>query len=248
MTFEKRVYEKEFSLNDTDDSIIDYIRENKPEIQDCSIHQIAKELFISPNSIMRLAKKLGYSGFAELKFSIQKETSPRKLETVERGVLSRIPENIIKTLDVIEEKVLESAVETMHKSDRILFAGVGDNIPFCDIFYKYLRVVGKKVECYSQIHELEYTMKQYGKEDLVIFISTSGTTSRLVQMAKTAKTQKISTICLTHFGENKLSKACQQQLCFWGEIRHIDGFDVTDKSGLLLLIRMLVEKYWETMR
>lgn len=77
MDFEKRVYEKEFNLNDTDDSIIEYIKSRRADIQNLSIQNIAKELFISPNAIMRTAKKLGYSGFSELKFSLQKENNPK---------------------------------------------------------------------------------------------------------------------------------------------------------------------------
>lgn len=244
MKFEKRVYEKEFSLNDTDDSIIDYIRENKANLQGLSIHQIAKDLFLSPNSIMRMAKKLGYSGFAELKFSLLKEIQPNQMETVEHRVLEKVPENITKTLDVIDEAILEEMVATMHNAQRILFVSVGDTCSMSEILYKYLRVVGKPVEYYSQIHDLEYAMKQYKKSDLIFFISTSGQTPRILSMAKQAKESKIPRVCLTHFGENALSKLCDMQLCFWGEARRIDGYDVTDKSGLMLLMRLIAEKYW----
>lgn len=247
MSFEKRVYDKEFNLNDTDDSIIDYIRLHKQEIQDYSIQKVAKDLFISPNSIMRMAKKLGYSGFAELKFSLQKEESPQQLETVENQFLARIPDNICKTVDVMDEKVTRDIVDKMHQANRILFAGMGDNIPFCEIIYRYLRVVGKKVECFTQIHDLEFAMKDYGADDLVCFISASGKTQRLVDMAKKAKTDQVPRVCITHFGENPLSKECDTQICFWGEVRQIDGYDVTDKSGLMLLLRLLAEKFWETM-
>ncbi|WP_317856089.1 MurR/RpiR family transcriptional regulator [Chakrabartyella piscis] len=245
MTFEKRVYEKEFNLNDTDDSIIDYIREHKANIHDISIHKIAEALFISPNAIMRTAKKLGYSGFAELKFSLQKENSPNQIETVEHRVLEKIPSNIIKTLDVIDEEAIGRMVAKMHTVDRILFAGVGDSVPFCEIFYKYLKVVGKKTEFYHQAHDLEYTAKQYTKNDLIFFISASGQTPRIVDMAKKAKSAHIPCFCITHFGENPLSQLCAEQVCFWGENRVIDNYDITDKSGLILLIRMMAEKYWQ---
>ncbi len=247
MTFEKRVYEKEFHLNDTDDSIVDYIRQHKQEIQHSSIHRMAKDLFISPNSIMRLAKKLGYSGYAELKFSIQKEQTPKQMETVDHVILSKIPENITKTLDVIEDEAMLNLITSMHNAEKILFASVGDSTPLCEILYKYLRVVGKQVEFHPQIHDLEYSMKQYHKNDLIFFVSASGQTTRIVNMAKTAKEQGVPCVCVTHFGENPLSKLCQTQLCFWGETRLIDGYDVTDKSGLVLLLRMIAEEYWKSM-
>lgn len=247
MTFESRVYEKEFNLNDTDDSIIDYIRENKQSIQDLSIHKIAQLLFISPNAIMRTAKKLGYSGFAELKFSLQKENTPFSIETVEKRVLDKIPGNIAKTLDVIDEDCLQEMVKQMHSCNKILFAGVGDSVPFCEIFYKYLRVVGKKVEFFPHIHDLEYVARDYTNKDLIFFISASGQTPRIVDMAKKAKKSNIPCFCITHFGENPLSKASSKQICFWGEQRIIDNYDITDKSGLVLLIRRMAEEFWATL-
>ncbi len=73
MNFEQRFYEKEFKLNDTDSSIVEYILEHRSEIDKLAIQKIASDLFISPNAVMRLSKKLGYSGFSELKFALHNE-------------------------------------------------------------------------------------------------------------------------------------------------------------------------------
>ena len=63
MKFEDRVLKYEFQLNDTDDEIIDYIRKNKQQINKLSIQKIASDLYTVPNSVVRLAKKLGYTVF-----------------------------------------------------------------------------------------------------------------------------------------------------------------------------------------
>lgn len=70
MNFEERVYEHEWQLNETDDDIIDYIQKHKSDIMKLSIQKIAADLYIAPNAVMRLSKKLEYSGFSELKFSL----------------------------------------------------------------------------------------------------------------------------------------------------------------------------------
>ena len=76
MTVDERIYQYEFQMNDTDDEIVSYIQKNRANIMDFSIQKIAADLYIAPNSVMRLAKKLGYSGFSELKFSLQNEEKP----------------------------------------------------------------------------------------------------------------------------------------------------------------------------
>lgn len=245
MNFEKRIYEKEFNLNDTDDSIIEYIKSHKVDIQNLSIQSIAKELFISPNAIMRTAKKLGYSGFSELKFSLQKENNPQELDTVEKRVLDKIPQNIIKSLDVVDEIKLKELIENMKRANKILFAGIGESVYFCEIFGKNLRCVDKNVEYFQHIHDIEYTANTYTENDLIIIISASGTVQRLIDLSIKSKNRNIKTFCITHFGTNPLSEVCHGQICFWGEKRVVQGYNVTDRSGLMMVIRLICEEYWK---
>lgn len=131
VTFEKRVYEHEFKLNDTDDSIIEYIKANREDIQKISIQNIANSLYISPNAIMRTAKKLGYSGFSELKFTLQKENNPKDNRTAENRVLQKLPQNIIKSLDVLDDEDMEKLISALLNANNILFVGIGESIFFC---------------------------------------------------------------------------------------------------------------------
>lgn len=57
MNFEDRVLLNELKFTDTDDQIIEYIRENKEKILNQSIQETAEELFTVPNTIVRLSKK-----------------------------------------------------------------------------------------------------------------------------------------------------------------------------------------------
>ncbi len=247
MDFEKRVYEKEFELNDTDDSIIEYITKNRDDIANISIHSIAQSLYVAPNAIMRTAKKLGYSGFSELKFSIQQEDQPHSTQTAVSKVLERMPQNIVKTLDVIDDVAMQKMIADMHACDKILFVGIGDSVYFCEIFGKYLRCIDKKVEYYAQIHDMEYASKHLTDKDLVIIISASGSVERLVNFAKDTMSRNIKTYCITHYGKKPLSEICTGQLCFWGEKRLVNGYSVTDRSGLMMLVRLIAEEYWKKM-
>lgn len=255
-SFEERIYEKEFNLNDTDDTIIDYIREHIGDLQRLSIQNIAKDLFVSPNAIMRTAKKLGYTGFSELKFSLQKEKK-RSISTInelsdnpespdmEKFLLKKVPQNIIKTLDIMEDNSIKTTVDTIIKANKILFAGLGDSAYFCELFGKHLRCMGKNVEYYQHIYDMEYAIKNFGKGDLVFIISTSGSNKLLLNIARDTTSRSIDTFCITHYSRNPLSQICNKQLCFWGERRVVNGYNVTDKSGLMMLVRLLCEEYWQ---
>lgn len=77
MTFAERLKNIGMQTNDTEDDILAYIEKHRKDISQLSIQKIAKDLYTAPNSIMRLLKKLGYSGFAELKFAVQNEPRPQ---------------------------------------------------------------------------------------------------------------------------------------------------------------------------
>ncbi|MFI3141485.1 MAG: MurR/RpiR family transcriptional regulator [Clostridia bacterium] len=245
MDFEKRVYEKEFKLNDTDDSIIEYIRENRENISKVSIQKIATDLFISPNAIMRLARKIGYSGFSELKYALQSENSPSDYKTVASRIFDKIPQNVARTLDVSDEAVSSDMVKLMDNANRILFVGVGDSVYFCEMFGRYLRCLDKKVEYFHQIHDSEYIAQQYTEGDLIVVISASGKTERLVTLARKAQKRGVKTVCMTHYGANPLSKVCDMQVCFWGEKRIVNNYNVTDYIGLMMCIRSICEQFWK---
>ncbi len=249
MNFEQRVYDKEFKLNDTDDSIVEYIREHKDGIINISIQQVATELFVAPNTVMRLAKKLGYSGFSELKYALQSEVSttaqPTQNKTITSQIFDKLPKNIAKTLDILHDEDILEMVKNLKRAKKILFVGVGDSVYFCQLFGRYLRCLDKHVEFFAQIHDIEYSARQYGKDDMIVFISASGQTVRLVELAKQCKKQGTLLYCMTHYGENSLSLICDKQLCFWGEKRIVNGYNVTDYVGLMILIRMTCECFWK---
>ena len=244
MNFEQSVYEKEFKLNDTDDSIIQYIREHKHIIHKISIQKIANELFISPNAVMRLARKLGYSGFSELKYSLQSETEVHQEKTVTSQVFEKLPSNIARTLDINDGNDIKGLVQQMDIAQKILFVGVGDSVYFCELFGRYLRCLEKHVEYSTQIHDCEYMAKQYSEKDMIVIISASGNTRRLVNLAKSARERKAKLVCMTHYGKNNLSEICDTQICFWGEKRTVNNYNVTDYIGLMMIIRMICEEFW----
>ncbi len=234
---------EEFKLNETDDAVIDFIKNNESEIQEISIQKMAEKMYISPNSIMRTAKKLGYSGFAELKFSIETEKKNNEINHPENEILRKIPKSIINTMELLDEETIKEMALSMEKAKKILIAGIGDSSYFGEYFARYLRYVDKKIEHFSQIHEIEYTAKSYNKEDLVFIISSSGTSERLIKLTKNLKNKNIPVFTITGFGKNPLSKASDKQLYFWKEKRILNGYDMTDKTGLIMIIRMLCEEY-----
>lgn len=239
MKFEERVLKNEFQLNDTDEDIINYIRKNRSHIHQISIQMIANELYTVPNSIMRLSKKLGYTGFAQLKILLQEEDY--KMNSIGK---TKIPDNIMRTIELIDYDQLYDVEKKMKTCKTIYFLGVGDSGLYCEMMVKNLRCVNKKTECYTDYHEIDFLAQHCDKNDLLFFISASGENKRLVDIAKKARKRKIMTVSMTHFYKNSLSLNVDIPLYFYGEPQQINGYNVNDRTGLMIVLRELSELFW----
>ncbi len=60
-------------LSNSEKLIVDYIMGKRNNIQSLSIQSISSETFVSPALIVRAAKKLGYSGWVDMKESLLME-------------------------------------------------------------------------------------------------------------------------------------------------------------------------------
>ncbi|WP_195972205.1 MurR/RpiR family transcriptional regulator [Clostridium thermobutyricum] len=73
---------KNQNLSESEIQILEHIFDNPEKIKKEGIRQLAKTHFTSTTSIIRLAKKLGYSGYNELIFDIKKMTSNPEIDTI----------------------------------------------------------------------------------------------------------------------------------------------------------------------
>lgn len=246
MNFDERVLLNELKFTDTDDQIIEYIRKNEEKVLNQSIQDTAEELFTVPNTIVRLSKKLGYKGFSELKFELRKEIEEKKhslkINFENKGLLS---ENIIKTINVIDSDSIKKAVKKIKQAKNIHLLGIGDSIYFCEMFTKNLRCVNKAAEFFTYRHDMIYNVEKCTEKDLYIVISVSGESRDLIEACEIAKNRGAYIISMTHLSKNSISKLSDMNLFFWAPKKDINNYNATDRVGIMILIRIISELFWE---
>ena len=65
-----RIVEKSSYLNPSDKKILNYLLNNAAECSELSLAKLAKKLYVSESAIFRLCKKVGLSGYSELKYEL----------------------------------------------------------------------------------------------------------------------------------------------------------------------------------
>lgn len=246
MDFEIRLLKHEFKLNDTDDIIADYVKKNRNLIHSISIQKISADLFIAPNAIMRFAKKLEYNGFSDMKFSILRENE--NLINIKNVDTENLSKTILKTNQLFDQPILDDLSTKIINSKNCIILGLGDNLYFCEMMSKYLRSVKIRSDFFPHLHEMLFAIKNCCEDDLIIIISVSGEKERLINLAEIAKSNNSTVVSLTHFCNNTLSNIAHISLYFWAELEIINGWDITDRSGMMILIRVLIEKIWAKCR
>ncbi len=239
MNFEDRVLQHEFKLNDTDDAIIDYIRSHRDSLSSISIQKIAAEVYTVPNAIMRLSRKLGYEGFSQLKVLINAEN----FGIVKTSTLFN--QNITRTLELIDYDAYKDVAAKMHSAKTIHFIGVGDSLYACNTLASSLTCYGYKVGVYDTYNEIEYRLTHCDEKDLVVIVSASGQNEQINTFANKAKERGAFIVSFTHFYENPLAALVDIPMYFCGKDQKVNGYDVTDRTGLMIVLREYVELFWQ---
>ncbi len=237
MTFAERLIAYEDSLNDTDDAIADYLRQHRGELERLSIQKLAATLYTVPNTLVRFAKKLHYTGFAELKVALRAEYDAPAGRV-------EVPINIQKTLEMLDEGQMAAVARRLKRARRVYFYGIGNTNPFCETMAHYLKCTGKTAESFDYRHDMYYSADHAEPGDLVFVISVSGETDQLIKAVQMAKARGAYCVSLTSLCRNTLAQMADCRLYCYTQKMEIEGYEVSDRVPVMLVLRRLAEQYW----
>ena len=197
-------------MTDSEKLISDYILNNLEEIYNIKIEELSQKLNVSPPTVFRLAKKLGFKGFKDFKIELIKDIAigmnieiedidSGSIEGTTRNIFDKINNNLRETLSLINYDDLGKAINFILKAKRIIFFAVSSSISVAfDSYSKFLRA---GFNCF--FNEDTYTQRvistQCTNRDTAIGISFSGESIEVVECLKNAKNNGASTICVTTF-------------------------------------------------
>lgn len=209
--------------------IAEFIIELGDEIREYSARSIAKETFTSPATVLNLCKKVGVNGFnlfkekyleeleyINLQFGTVNANKPfDESDTIYKiankmGVLYE--ETIKDTLSLLHHDLLQRATQMIMKTDNIHMYSYGTALNNAESFREKMMKIGKNVYITSNLNYQRYEINCISPHDCVIFISYTGETKSIVDMALTCVHRKIPFITITSYGENTLNSLTNANL------------------------------------
>lgn len=210
MNIDNLIKSKYETLTKSEKKIAQYITNNKKAVIYGTMETIKKDIAVGDATIVRFSKKLGFSGFNDLKIDIAKDELTESNIDSSRDYYDDIADHLISTIkdtaSLIDSNDLGKAVELISNCRKLYLFGVGHSGETALDFSKMLLRIGLIVHAETDPHFQAQMAAMLSKDDLVIGISLSGETRDTYSSLKMAKENGAKIISLTN---NNLSSIAQ---------------------------------------
>lgn len=235
-------------LTDLEQSILEYIVENIEEIQDMGVRDVAEATFTSPTSVIRLSKKLGYTGYTDMYYSLLPIVKKAELGSFDagNGILDFDFSAILTGFSEEKIEVFNQAI--FEKSDKYTFIyATGFSNIIAEYIYKKLLVLGRKAILASgsdSIGIFENNLEDIGA---MLVVSKSGETEQVYNKLAKAAEADIYTIAFTQDSDNRMAELSDLNIPIT-DLHQLDDRNMLPNvffTGVLLTFEFLLEKHLE---
>lgn len=206
------------NLNRSEQSVAAYIVDNPDRIIYLSVAALAEACGVSDPTIIRTCKKLGFSGYQNLKLTLaQTIASPSESIHEEisssdcmQDVMEKVFQSAVYALqftrDMLDAGDLEAAARVLMNARKIVIFGLGGSASVAaDLYHKLLKL-GMDAVAYTDPHLQSIACSHLDDRDAVFSISHSGNSHCIIDSTAEAKRRGAKIITLTSSGRSSLSK------------------------------------------
>ena len=209
------------SFFDAEKKIANYIINNKENVIDMTIAELSTKSGASEAPISRFGKKCNMKGFHHLKISLAKDIIESKEDEIAvsndinpdniaqslQNILANKIEEIKQTVSMINEDKFKDILDLIINSKTVQFAAVGNTIPVAlDGAFKFNQIGIMAISNTILETQLAYTYN-LSSEDIVIVISNSGASKRLMNVIDAAREKGARVISITNNEQSPIAKA-----------------------------------------
>ena len=206
-------------LRKSEQTVAEFVLKDPKSIIMMKTAEASNEMGISEPTLIRFCKAIGFSGFQEFKINLSQQLAADDYfvmyEINEDDSIHELCEKVFDTtiseiLNVrsqIDQAILENAIETLVNAKRVEFYAFGGSAPVAmDGQHKFFRL--KISSSYISDPHLQFmSANSLEKDDVVVAISQSGTTSALIDSVKVVRKNGVKVIGIMP-GNTPLSNLC----------------------------------------
>jgi len=241
------------TLKSAERKAADYLLAVPEEVHDAGIVEFAQQAGCSEAPVVRLARKLGYAGFPELKadFAHAAAEVPYRgitLSDPPEAVLRKVFENSIQaltdTLGTLDLDQYRKAVEALLSAEKIALFGLGNAAVVARAGYQEVLRLG--VPCYTAEDsdlQLIIVNSQLSRGDALIAISYTGESKPIITAARQALERGVTVLPITNFPRSTLAKLADCVLVTAVFQEHVNGEIGSKRLAQLCVLESLYVNY-----
>ncbi len=232
-------------------AILEYIYEHAEDVVHMSIRELSQAVPYSSATILRFCKKLGLSGFSELKFALRSEAKestpasakPQRLST--QILVDNIATEVEGSAHLIRNDHFWEIVSLLASDMPIyLWSPGGITAILIDYLEKMLFVYGRqKVYKLESDRMARHVLHSLAPPAIFFVISASGTHEPSIRLARMAAVKGLHVIAITPFNNNTIAQTTRYNLHFFTNQRENAGADITSRLPIFYILSMLIRCY-----
>lgn len=243
----------------TEKKIADFVTKNTNQVLFMSITDLAEACSVAEASVHRFCRTMGVKGYQEFKMKLSLSMAGDETESVTgdkdnlkvdslQYTMDKILETQISALKethtLINAEDVEKTVSMMEQAKHIYFFGIGDSLlTALEARNKFLRITAK-ISCVEDPHMQAMTASMLTKEDMIFFISYSGSTKDNVYVAEIAKEVEARIVAITRFVKSPLTNYTDVVLLCGSNEGPLEGGSMGAKLSQLYIIDILFQEYY----
>lgn len=212
-----------------------------------TITELARESETSEASVTRLCRHLGCKGYTEFKMALALDVQQNQPDTPEGSdSIGELVEESVQALrdtgKIINREVLRQAGLALHEATSIQIYGVAASAITGDYLHYRLLRLGKPALLFNDMHRAAMNATTVKEGELVIAISSSGSTKDLMHVVRLAKKRKARILMLSNTLSSPLGKMADMLLVAARPEGPLSAGSLSAKVGAMLLVELLIRE------
>lgn len=214
------------SYFDAEKKIADCIIERKEDVVEMTVAELAKASGTSDATVSRFCRRCGFKGFQHLKMSLAREVMEERGKSIQvsndilrddipqslQNILANKVAELTQTVSMMDPGNLEKILTLLENANTVQVAAVGNTIPVAlDFSFKLNQLGVRTVSGTIWETQMAYTLNMK-PGDVVVIISNSGVSRRLLTLAEGAKENGVTVISITNSPESPVAAASDHHI------------------------------------
>ncbi|MFS0752572.1 MurR/RpiR family transcriptional regulator [Oceanobacillus sp. 1P07AA] len=230
-------------FSDLEFSLYNFIVTHPEKVIYMRIRDLANETHVSPTSILRFCKKLGFDGFTEFKVQLKMYMNQTENLSFIHSTTS-LTEYLERTMQHDYDQRIRTISQSIAAAQTIIFIGIGTSGILAEYGSRYFSAL-KKFSLH--IKDPYFPMYTSSLENSVaIVLSVSGETESIINLTNRVKEEGTKVISITNFPDCTLAKLSDYNLSYFVSTEYRETFNLTTQIPVIHLLESLAKETYKS--